>query len=125
LPTSRAIAMPQWHFGCASGHSAGGVAMVRNSRALLTGLAICAGLMYFMDPERGSRFRALDAQCGGGRWTTACWSSECERRSDASSYTLMRSTSTRPMGACDGAAPFFSRKIRRQMRALARVYAAA
>jgi osmotically-inducible protein OsmY len=33
--------------------------MVRNSRAVLTGLGLGLGLMYFMDPERGRRRRAL------------------------------------------------------------------
>ena len=37
----------------------GGVAMLRNNRALLTGLGLGVGLMYFMDPERGRRRRAL------------------------------------------------------------------
>jgi osmotically-inducible protein OsmY len=33
--------------------------MLRNNRALLTGLGLGVGLMYFMDPERGRRRRAL------------------------------------------------------------------
>ena len=33
--------------------------MLRNSRAILTGVGLGIGLMYFMDPERGRRRRAL------------------------------------------------------------------
>ena len=33
--------------------------MLRNNRALLTGLGLGIGLMYFLDPERGRRRRAL------------------------------------------------------------------
>ena len=33
--------------------------MLRNSRGILTGLGLGLGLMYFMDPERGRRRRAL------------------------------------------------------------------
>ena len=33
--------------------------MLRNNRALLTGLGLGVGLMYFLDPERGRRRRAL------------------------------------------------------------------
>jgi osmotically-inducible protein OsmY len=33
--------------------------MLRNNRALLTGLSLGVGLMYFLDPERGRRRRAL------------------------------------------------------------------
>jgi osmotically-inducible protein OsmY len=33
--------------------------MLRSNRALLTGLGLGLGLMYFMDPERGRRRRAL------------------------------------------------------------------
>ena len=33
--------------------------MYRNNRALLTGLGLGVGLMYFLDPERGRRRRAL------------------------------------------------------------------
>ena len=33
--------------------------MLRNNRALLMGLGLGVGLMYFMDPERGRRRRAL------------------------------------------------------------------
>jgi osmotically-inducible protein OsmY len=33
--------------------------MLRNSRAILTGMGIGVGLMFFMDPERGRRRRAL------------------------------------------------------------------
>ncbi len=33
--------------------------MLRSNRALLTGLGLGVGLMYFMDPERGRRRRAL------------------------------------------------------------------
>jgi hypothetical protein len=33
--------------------------MLRNSRGMLTGLGLGLGLMYFMDPERGRRRRAL------------------------------------------------------------------
>lgn len=33
--------------------------MLRNNRALLTGLGLGVGLMYFMDPERGRRRRAM------------------------------------------------------------------
>jgi hypothetical protein len=57
-----AIAMPRWHRRCVSGGSfsmSGGVAMLRNNRALLTGLGLGVGLMYFMDPERGRRRRTL------------------------------------------------------------------
>ena len=33
--------------------------MLRNSRAMLTGVGLGIGLMYFMDPERGRRRRAF------------------------------------------------------------------
>ena len=33
--------------------------MLRNNRALLMGLSLGVGLMYFLDPERGRRRRAL------------------------------------------------------------------
>lgn len=33
--------------------------MYRNARAMLTGVGLGVGLMYFMDPERGRRRRAL------------------------------------------------------------------
>ena len=33
--------------------------MLRSNRALLTGLGLGVGLMYFLDPERGRRRRAL------------------------------------------------------------------
>jgi hypothetical protein len=53
--------MPRWHYGCVSSeHSPSEEAsMLRSNRALLTGLGLGVGLMYFMDPERGRRRRAL------------------------------------------------------------------
>src|SRR5678816_848689 len=56
-----ASAMPRWHLRCDQTRSPEyleELAMLRNNRALLTGLGLGIGLMYFLDPERGRRRRA-------------------------------------------------------------------
>jgi hypothetical protein len=58
----RAIVMPRWHRRCVNETSFlddEEASMLRNNRALLTGLGLGVGLMYFMDPERGRRRRAM------------------------------------------------------------------